>query len=254
MSWPEQSAATNLPLESPLVQFLIQQELDRREEERARALKIESSTSNQENQRRVREATKSTAHWLRNYTKTFNPHWVEEKRPAPNEPFPDWYFFDAMLEMIEIEEISAIEKSRDMMVSWAVVGYFTLQAQMVPHREIVFQTLDDSKVQQLIEYAKCLWDQQPSFLKEAFPLSKPLLRQGNNEIAWANGSVIYGVAGGKGKIRSYHPWGFFSDESSFQPEAVACLDEALGTGAKKIVMASTANVGAFADYRGDVTL
>jgi hypothetical protein len=242
------------PTDNPYVQALARREMERREEERARARRVESSTSNDEVQKRIRDATRSTSHWLRNFTKTYNPHWIEEERPAPNEPFPDWYFFDPMLEMIESEPISAIEKSRDMMVSWAIVGYFTLQAQTVPQREIVFQTLDDTKVQQLIEYAKTLYDQQPGWLADAFPLAKPLIKQSVNELAFANGSVIWGIPGGKGKVRSYHPWGFMNDETAFQPEAGHCLDEALGTGAKKIVMASTANVGWFADWRRDVIL
>lgn len=244
----------NIPTDNPLVAAMVRHEQNRRQEELARARKVESNTSSLESERRKREATASTAHWMRNHTKTFNPHWIEEKRPRPNEPFPEWYFFETVVELIEREEIVAIEKSRDLMLTWAVVAYFTLQAQTVPFREIVFQTIDASKSEQLIEYAKCLYDQQEPWLKDAFPLSKPILKQGASALSWENGSVIWAVPSGKDQIRSFHPWGYFNDESAFQPEAGLCLDAALGSGAKKVVMCSTANIGWYADYRADVIL
>lgn len=241
-------------LDNPMLVALAQRELQRREEERARARKVESSTSSQEESLRVREAIRSTSNWMRNYTKTNNPHWVEEGRPAPNEPFPDWFFFEPMLEMIEREKVSCFEKSRDLMATWAVVAYFTLQAQSVPHREIVFQSIDGPKAEQLIEYAKCLYEQQPTWLKEAMPLTKASAKQPVDSLSWANGSVIWSVPSGKDQIRSFHPWGYFSDESAFQPEAGLCLDSALGSGCQKLVFLSTANIGWFEDFTHDTII
>ena len=243
-----------LPTGNPLIQAMIRAEIERRQEERARARNVPSSSSDQEAQRRIREATRTTAQWMRNHTRTFNPHWVEEGRERPDEPFPDWYFFEPMTEMLEREKMSAIEKSRDMMASWGVVAYFTLQAQRVPRREIVFQSIAQDEAEQLIKYSKALWDSQEPFLKEAFPLEKPLHKQPVDSITFANGSVIWSVPAGKDKIRSYHPWGYFQDESGFQPEGLQCIDAALGTGCQKIVLASTANIGWYADYRKDAAL
>jgi hypothetical protein len=231
---------------------MARRELQTREEERARARQVESEISQEVDQKRIREAMQSTAYWMRHHTKTFNPHWVEEGRPAPHEPFPeDWTFFERVTEMMEREPISAIEKSRDMMASWAVVAYFTRQAQLFPMREIVFQSIGDKEAEQLIDYAKCLYDTQPDWLKAACPLVAPTDRQAKDVFAWKNGSVIWSVPSGKDKIRSYHPWGYFSDESAFQPEGLQCIDAALGTGCKKLVLASTANIGWFMDWRLD---
>lgn len=243
-----------LPVDNPVLAAMARAELARREEERARARKVESSTSDLGLQRRIREATKSTAHWMRNHTRTYNPHWVEEGRPRPDEPFPDWYFFETVTELIEREEISVIEKSRDLMASWAVVAYFTLQAQLVERREIVFQSIGAGEAEQLIEYAKALYASQSTELREAFPLSKPLIKQAADSLTWANGSVIWSVPSGKDKIRSFHPWGYMADEAAFQPEGLFCLDAALGTGAKKIVLLSTANIGWLHDYKLDITV
>lgn len=227
-------------------------ELDRREEELARARAVQSSTSSDEDQKRVREAMSNTATWMRKYTRTFNPHWVEEGMASPSEPFPEhWKYFELMTELIEREKVTAFEKSRDMMVSWGIVAYFTRQAQLFPMREIVFQSIGETEAHQLIDYAKWMYDSQPEFLRREFPLKKATDKQSKNTLEWANGSIIWSVASGKDKIRSYHPWGFFQDEAGFQPEGLQCVDAALGTGCQKVVLASTSNVGWWFDWRSD---
>lgn len=225
-------------------------ELERREEELARARAIESTTSDKEAQKRIREATINTGHWARHHTKTYNQHWFEEGRPTPYEPFPEhWKYFDVLFELYDREPICAVEKSRDMMVSWTVVAYFTLQAMMVPAREVVFQSIGDTEAKQLIEYSYHLYDTQERELQNAFPLAPG--RRSQDTITWANGSAIWSVASGRDKIRSYHPWGYAQDESGFQPEGRSCIDNALAAGAKKIILTSSANIGWWSEWRRD---
>jgi hypothetical protein len=222
------------------------------QEERARSQQKVSDTSDLETQRRVREATATPWRWLSQSTKTFNPHWQEEGCHSPYEPFPDKPYFEPMLETIHASKISFWEKSRDMMVTWGIVGYFTWQAMMVPAREVLFQTLERSKMEEMVDYAKCLYDQQPMWLREAFPLVKPSDRQAADTLEFAHGGKIIGLPGGAETIRSYHPWGYFGDEASFMPDCVNCLSNALGTGAQKIVLNSSAGIGAYCDLRKDV--
>jgi len=105
----------------------------------------------------VREATSDTYRWVTEYTKTYNEHWQEEGRPSPYEPFPRYEYFRHMFTLFDLEHISFIEKSRDLMVSWACVAYFTLHAMRVPQCGVIFQTQKAAKVVQLINYAKCLY-------------------------------------------------------------------------------------------------
>jgi hypothetical protein len=217
--------------------------LDQRQEELDRARGAESRLSDvdaRELAEKIRYATSSTHRWLTQYTKTYNPHWKEQGKASAYEPFPDWPFMVPLFDYVERgdEKMKRIEKSRTMMVTWSLVGYFTLQAMLVPEREIVFQTMSDDKVEQMIEYAKCLWQSQPAFLREAFPVPKPVDKQPRNEFRVAS-SVIFGIPGGAGKIRSYHPWGYLNDETAFQPEAAECVDEAIAA-CQKIVLNSTA--------------
>lgn len=222
------------------------------QEERARSQQKASSTSDEDVQRRVREATATPWRWLSTSTKTFNPHWQEEGCNSPFEPFPNKPYFEPVLDFIHREKISFWEKSRDMMVTWGIVGYFTWQAMMVPAREVLFQTLEGKKMIEMVDYAKCLYDQQPMWLREAFPLVKASDRQASDVLEFAHGGKIIGLPGGAETIRSYHPWGYFADEASFMPDSLQCLSNALGTGAQKIVFNSSAGIGSYSDMRRDV--
>jgi hypothetical protein len=200
----------------------------------------------------VAEATRDAFVWVTQHTETYNQHWKEEARPGPNEKFPPYGYFEDLFSGLEAEQITWIEKSRDMMISWACVAYLTLNAMKVPYREILFQTQKDDKVIQLVEYAKCLYRHQDERLIRAFPLAKPLNRQPDHSLTFANGSSIVGIPGGADQIRSYHPWGYLNDESSFQADAGECFNEAISAVAGKIIFNSSAGPGWFADARRDI--
>jgi hypothetical protein len=153
---------------------------------------------------------------------------------------------------MDIWRIMFIEKSRDMMVSWACVAYFTLQAMTVPERGVIFQTQKLAKAIDLLNYAKCLYSRQPEWLKNFFPLAKPLKKQAANRLEFANGSYILGIPGGANQLRGHHPWGYFNDETSFQPEAGECYNEALSAVKGKIILNSSAGPGWYADVRHDI--
>lgn len=190
--------------------------------------------------------------WVAQHTKTRNEHWREEGLPSPYEPFPQCAYFAGLFEAFDRERVVWIEKSRDLMVSWACVAYLTFHAMTVPGRGVLFQTQKEDKVAPLIGYAKCLWEHQDEALKEAFPLAKPMGQQSSVSLVFANGSYILGIPGGADQLRSYHPWGYLNDESSFQPEAGESYNEALSVVAGKIILNSSAGPGWYADARYDM--
>jgi hypothetical protein len=116
-----------------------------------------AARKNREGDTRVALATSNTWTWVREYAKTFNEHWVEEGRPGPYEHFPNYEYLQMTFDLLEVDErIMFWEKSRDMMLSWSIVAFFTLQAMTVPWRGVLFQTQKQDKVVQLLDYAKCL--------------------------------------------------------------------------------------------------
>jgi hypothetical protein len=192
--------------------------------------------------------------WATEYTETFNEHWVEEGRPSPYEAFPRKPHVELTFDILSLERIVWIEKSRDMMVTWICVAYLMLQAMIVPERGVLLQTQKVEKAKQLIKYAKCLYRRQPEWLRKAFPLHKNIDSQSDLELTYAHGGRIIGIPGGANQIRSYHPWGYLNDESSFQPDAGECYNEALSAVKGKIIFNSSAGPGWFADARHDIVL
>ena len=202
---------------------------------------------------KAEEATRDPFHWVTERTETYNEHWMEEKRPSPYEKFPRYDYFRDLFQIFEAEQITWIEKSRDLMVSWACVAYFTVNAMRVPHRGVLFQTQKDDKVIQLVNYAKYLYRRQEQWLQDAYPLTKPIDQQPEHSLSFAHGGYIVGIPGGADQVRSYHPWGYLNDESSFQPDAGECYNEAISAVKGKIIFNSSAGPGWYADARRDIS-
>lgn len=184
--------------------------------------------------------------WLQECTRTRDSHWRERGAHSPYRAFPDKPYFRSVMEYLQREPIVFIEKSRNMMLSWLCVGYFTHVAMTTPGVEVLFQSQKEEKALELVDYAKTLYDHQQPELKEAFPLARKLKAMSAGELLFANGSRIFGIPGGGDQIRSYHPWGLLMDEAAFMPEAGECYDHAVSV-CQKIVVLSSAGPGWFAD-------
>ncbi len=201
----------------------------------------------------VKEAVGDPFTWGTRFTRSYNEHWREEGRPSPLEPFPEYEYLKHVFDILDLERIILVEKSRDMMMSWVCVAYLERFAMTVPCCGILFQTQKEDKVIQLVKYAKELWRNSDAPIREECPLSKALERQSDFELEFANGSYIVGIPGGANQIRSYHPWAYLNDESSFQADAGECYDEALAAVKGKIIFNSSAYPGWFSDFRKDIT-
>jgi len=88
-----------------------------------------------------------------------------------------------------------IEKSRDLMISWLCVGFFTHAAMTNDQREVLFQSQKEDKAAELVDYAKTLYEEQDQQLKRRFPLAKPLREQAALRLEFGNGSRITGIPG-----------------------------------------------------------
>lgn len=211
-----------------------------------------------ENRGRVEQAIRDPYHWVRNHTTTYNEHWIDEGCASPNEPFPDLPYFQPLFDLLRSVRIVGFEKSRDLMVSWSIVAYLTWEAMRVPYRTVIFQTLTELKVIELVDYAKQLYKGQPYWLQAAFPVVKPVDQQAGIELNFCHGGRVLGLAGGNvnmgDMIRLYHPWAYFNDESAFQPGAGEAFDAVLGAGVKKIIYNSSAGPGWYSDWKKDSLL
>lgn len=156
-----------------------------------------------------------------------------------------------VIEIIQNEPVVFIEKSRDLMISWLCVGFFTHAAMTNDQREVLFQSQKEDKAAELVDYAKTLYEEQDERRKRRFPLAKPLREQAALRLEFANGSRITGIPEGADQIRSYHPWGLLMDEAAFQPKAGEAYDAAVPV-CQKIVVVNSAGPGWFADFLSGV--
>lgn len=200
----------------------------------------------------VEAAMRNAYTWFTKHTRTRNEHWKDEGRSSPYEPAPGYRYLEILLELIEQEQIVWIEKSRDLMISWCLVAYFTFNVMKVPGRGVLFQTQKQEKANDLVGYAKCLYREQDRRLKDAFPLAKLLELQPANRLDFANGSYIVAIPAGADQIRSFHPWGLLNDETAFQPEAQESYNEAVPAVTGKIILNSSAGPSWFADAKRDI--
>ena len=189
--------------------------------------------------------------WLQHHTRTRDSHWRESGASSPYRSFPEKLYFPALIQIFQAEPVIFIEKSRDMMLSWLCVGFFTHSAMTNDQREVLFQSQKEDKAAELVDYAKTLYEQQDEPLKRQFPLTKPLKEQAALKLEFANGSRIVGIPEGADQIRSFHPWGLLMDEAAFQPEAGEAYDAAVPV-CQKIIVVSSAGPGWFADFVTDV--
>jgi len=126
--------------------------------------------------------------WLQRHTRTRDSHWRESGASSPYRSFPEKPYFPALIQIFQAEPFIFIEKSRDMMLSWLCVGFFTHAAMTNDQREVLFQSQKEDKTAELVEYAKTLYEQQEEPLKRQFPLAQAALK-----LEFANGSRIVGI-------------------------------------------------------------
>ena len=195
---------------------------------------------------RVQRMTTDPLIWMQRYTQTRDSHWREHGSQSPYRPFPEKSYLRAMMDGLKKDPIVFIEKSRNMLLSWLCVGYFTHAAMTTPEIEVRFQSQKEDKAFELVEYAKVLYERQDPELQEAFPLVKKLRDMADGELLFANGSRIVGIPAGADQIRSYHPWGLLMDEAAFMPDGLDSYNNAPSV-CKKIIVLSSAAPGWFAD-------
>jgi hypothetical protein len=185
-------------------------------------------------------------YWAQHWTKTENPHYLEQKREFAA-AFPSKSYFKVLFDALAINRSSDvpsifIPKTREMVTSWSVMVYAGHRAQWFK-AEVIVQTESEDKAMELVGYAETLYRYQPDWLKTKHPLKRD---PSTLEIEWANGGRVLGIPKGVNKIRLYHPTIYIMDEAAFLPEAQQCYDAAQPV-AKQIIAISSAGPGWFGD-------
>lgn len=214
--------------------------------------------------------------WMRNATKTFDKHWMEKGLTSPLNSFPPDPYLDQMMEFLCADNAwlsehgcppdvagkkrRSIEKSREVMATWGVIAWAVWLCQKNPQQQVLIQSQNQDKADEVIEYAKTLWKLQPDWLKEVVErgedgeingwcgkLSQRFQDFPKSRIAWEQGSEIVSIPQGGDQARSYHPTVYIMDESGFQPEGEDSLPNAELVCSTLVAM-STANSGWWQEF------
>jgi hypothetical protein len=124
-------------------------------------------------------------------------------RAPPYRPFPDKPYFCYLLDEINRNKVLFIEKSRDMMLSWLCVGYFTHAAITTERREV---SLTEGRQGRRADRL-CLDSLRPTTAgpEAALPLGEAHEEPVSLKLEFANRSRLVGIPEGADQIRSYHP-------------------------------------------------
>jgi phage FluMu gp28-like protein len=157
------------------------------------------------------------------------------------------YIWD-ILDTIHSEQLVAIEKSRQLMVTWLVCLYILWACKFQQNRLWFVQSKKEEDSANLVFNSE--WTTaRISFMEYSLPDSlKSDCSTAYGKILFRdNGSRIWAIPEGGDQIRSYTASGIYSDEAAFQPEfenAWKAANPSIKGGGKMIVV-SSARSGAY---------
>jgi hypothetical protein len=154
------------------------------------------------------------------------------------------------------ENLYAIAKSRQIMMSWLCCAFCVWVARFQPNRLVVWQSKREQDAIEMVSHGdKRHDDARMEFIEQALPnwmrdrcwngtaWTTGRARFGSGEITWQNGSKIMAIPEGGHQIRSKTPSLLILDEAAFMESAHLSISAGLPTIQKesKLVLVSTPN-------------
>lgn len=136
----------------------------------------------------------------------------------------DWGLSLEHLQHLYATNILAVEKSRQVRISWVVLAYLLWRSKFMDHQLIMVQSKREEDAAKLV----CVHKNEPdgarfTFMETHLPAhlrTVDLSNKGTSskcKIFHRNGSHVWGIPEGGSLIRSHTPSILFSDEAAFQP-------------------------------------
>jgi hypothetical protein len=152
--------------------------------------------------------------------------------------------------------MNLIEKSRQMMASWALCALYLHDAQFHVNRLNFCVSKKEEDSDRLIQRCYVLWQNQPEFLRRGHPAvysycHLKFYRPGGE--AGLPYSEIWGIPQGADVLRQHVASGIFVDEGAFQPDLEATIGAAqpMLKGGGRLDVVSSAAPGYFQELAED---
>lgn len=169
----------------------------------------------------------------------------------PVKPFPDKEYLREILKFIRESasgDVCAISKSRQLLITWLLTAYATWEARFNSHRRVMIQSKKAEDAWKLT-YRGSWFHSRCGFIERAMPhmLRSIGLKGTRGELAYPNGSEIWGIPQGAHMFRSYTASLVICDEACFQDAFEDAYTAALpmAKGGGKIILCSTAAAGTY---------
>jgi hypothetical protein len=182
------------------------------------------------------------------YVLTKDEHGKDEGSVRPFPTRVEKPYVWEVLDTIQREQIIAVEKSRQLMVTWLVCLYILWECKFRQNRLWFVQSKKENDAANLvfnsdwntarISFMEC---HLPEVLRSDCTTSYSSLQFRDT------GSRAWGIPEGADQIRSYTASGIFSDEAAFQPEFENAFKASNASikGGGKLIVVSSARSGAF---------
>lgn len=187
-----------------------------------------------------RRALKDCFYWMTEATRT-----VDEQNENPYRPFPKEPYIQSLVAALQNEPVLLLEKSRSVMASWTVAAVCAHYAFCNPAKKVLFQSKDEVRALNLVNYVKVLWEQSIPELQREWTVRRHPREQAQSEFELANGSKFLGVVGDPDKVRSEHPSIYVADEAAFMQYFEDAWAVAAGSRVPKMIALSTVEEGSF---------
>lgn len=164
----------------------------------------------------------------------------EHNNENPYQLFPRKEYIKDLCDIFMTEDLIAIEKSRQMMVSWIFAGlalWFTMFRDGV---RTFIMSKKEKDADALIDRIKVMYDRLPPYFKEKHKAQSFTYLK----MEWPKqASIIQGVAQGADQVRSYTSSLIISDETAFQDDSEKVYEAVKPSlmGGGKFVSISTPN-------------
>lgn len=196
----------------------------------------------------VRSKSADDLEYFAKYVKTKDEHGIGEMSvryfPTREEKPYAWEILDT----IQKEQLIAIEKSRQLLVTWIVCLFCLWTAKFQQNRLIFIQSKKEEDAANLVFNSE--WSAaRISFMESNLPkaLASDCSSAYGKLLFRDTGSRIWGIPEGGDQIRSYTASLIVSDEAAFQPEFQQAWQAANPSvkGGGKMIVVSSARSGAF---------
>jgi len=180
-------------------------------------------------------------YWLVNYVYTVQRDEFADKATVSR--FPADEYLRYVLNQCFIEPKLAIDKSRQMRMTWLMMAYELYNAQFNENELICVQTKKQQDAdEELVKRAHVMWKHQPDWLR-------PDCRRSFCRMDFpSHNSLILGIPNGGDQIRSHNPSRMFIDETGFlEGDFDECRIAALAC-AQDIKLVSSASMGQWSDF------